>query len=184
MADANTGFDYLKMAEAARVAPEPPSGGPGGEGVELPPIFETKEEAEQHSRIETEANPNKPAISSAYRLYNRTFTLWRPWENCKRCMTAIDMGQVILPADSGDYRCPHNQNEEFKAIINKCLRGDGVIAVKDYFFTPPPGNARCVYLEWMELDDKELERLKKEQEAKKETRVFPPDVAGAFEKGK
>lgn len=178
-----SGFNYLKSAQGARRIPEPEGGQSANPVLELPSIFEEKEEAPTPF-IKPEVADDKVAVETTYRHFSRVFTLWRPHESCGRCKTAIDSGHVILPQDAGDYACPHTQTSEYKEVIDRGLRGDSVITVRDHFNNPPPINSRCVYVEWMEADPEALRKLVKEAEAKKKNQVYPPDVDGAFAKDK
>lgn len=184
MADINTGFDYLKIAQGARTIPEPPQGR-ASSATEMAPLFEERETQEPFMR-EPQRNDDgtaeKVAVETTYRSFSKTFTIWRPWEACNRCGDAIAAQNVVIPSDAGDYECPHTQADEYKETVDRCLRGDGIITTKEVFNMPPPMNTRCAHLEWLEADPEELRKLKRQAEEQKKNQVYPPDVAGAFAK--
>jgi len=169
-------FDFKQLVINAQTPPVVNAAGQGT-AVELPPLFE--EPPKTPPIISSELKEDKVSIEVAMRQNTEVFTLWKPWEECRRCLAAMDANTTLLP-DEQDYTCPHVQTEEYKRVINLCLRGDGVLTTKE-MFNLPNGN-RCVHVEWLVADEESMRRLKKQMEAKKANAVYPPDVAGAFKK--
>ncbi len=172
----DTQFDFKQLIQEARNVPIEPETGQGT-AVELPALFEKPVKAPPV--MTSEVPEDKVAIEVAMHAYSKVYTLWRPWEDCKRCFN--DMGgedpKVVLP-DEGDYSCPHVQVREYRESVDRCLSGKGVITTREMFNLP--NGARCVHLEWMESDEKAMAKLKRMAEAKKRDAVYPPDVEGAF----
>jgi len=111
--------------------------------------------------------------------FSKVFVLWRPWENCARCKLDIANEKVELP-ESGDYTCPHVQEQEYKAIKDMCLSGEAVLQ-KEEFFNIRSSDARCVHILWWRLDDASLEKLK---QRKSRDAVYPPNPEAVFAEGK
>lgn len=169
-------FDFKQLIVEARTPPEPSEVGQGT-AVELPSLFE--EPAKAPPVMSSEVKEDKVAIEVAMQQQTKVFTLWRPWETCRRCMAAIDAGEIVLPYD-GDHTCPHVQSAEYKTVVDHCLRGDAVLTSKEMFNLP--NGARCVHVEWLKADEDSMRKLKRQLENKKQNAVYPPDVAGAFKK--
>ncbi len=174
-----THFDFKQLIVESRTASIDPQTSGEGSAVQMPKLFEAP--AKAPPIMSSEVPEGKASIEIAMRHFTKVFTLWRPWEDCRRCKNAMegDDPLVVLP-DEGDYTCPHVQTAEYKAIVDRCLSGAATMAVKEMFNLPM--GARCVHLEWMEVDEVALKRLKNQEELKKQNAVFPPDVEGAFKK--
>lgn len=172
-----TGFNYAQIVQASRVLPETPQGQPSA-GTELPPTVRSKKA--QNKFFQTEAPEDKPGLEVVMQHHSKVFVVWRPWEECERCHNMISQGETAAPPLAGDLECPHNQQEEYKAIVDMSLRGEYIITVKDMFMLP--NGTRCVHLEWMEPDEARMQQKEREAKEKRKNRVFPPDVAGAFSK--
>jgi len=168
-----SGFNYSELAQKARTLPDTKEGAPSNV-VELAPVFKPPKNADS-PYIETDVPDDKPALQMHYLSFTKVFVLWRPWEKCKRCITAIDQGTVTLPEQS-DYSCPHTQKVAYKEIIDRGLKGNAVLTAKEPFNLP--NGTRCVHVEWMEPDPEQKKKIEKEMEERKKNRVYPPDVAG------
>lgn len=107
--------------------------------------------------------------------FSKVFVLWRPWESCTRCKLDIADDKVVLP-ETGDYTCPHVQEQEYKAIKDMCLSGEAVLQ-KEEFFNVRSSDARCVHILWWRLDDASLEKMK---QRKRRDAVYPPNPEAAF----
>jgi hypothetical protein len=114
---------------------------------------------------------------TAYVSFSKVFLLWRPWAECARCMREINSGSIQLP-ETGDHTCPHNQGNEYKHTVDRCLRGDAVLQSRNYFNLKD--GTRCVHIEWMEYDADYLRQMQRKEEAKKKNRVWPPDPESKF----
>jgi len=169
-------FDFKQLIVEARTPPEPAEVGQGT-AVELPHLFE--EPVKAPPLMSTEVKEDKVAIEVAMQQQTKVFTLWRPWETCRRCLAAIKSGELELPED-GDHTCPHVQAEAYKAVVDVCLKGDAVLTSKEMFNLPD--GARCVHVEWLTADEASMLKFKRQMEDKKKNSVYPPDVAGAFKK--
>lgn len=174
-----TGFNYTEMAQRARTLPEVQEGGPSNNIVELAPVFKGNT-VEDHPYIEKDIPDSKPAPKTDFLCFTKVFVLWRPWEKCRRCLQATDADPSLLP-DQSDYTCPHTQEAAYKEIVDRGLSGDTVLTVKEPFNLP--NGTRCVHLEWLEPDPEKRKQIEEAEARKKETRVYPPDVAG-FMQGK
>jgi hypothetical protein len=173
----NTGFNYLAAAQSALEPPAPSQGGPGGDTLELLSAFKPMEETEK--LINKNRSPEKPGVETAYVTFSKVFCLWRDYAACPRCQNAIASGHAMLPADEGDYDCPHNQSAEYKELLDSAMRGDITIVLQDRFPTMIPP-ARYCHVEWLAVDPDELRRMKRREENKKNNAIYPPDVAAAF----
>lgn len=111
--------------------------------------------------------------------FSKVLVLWRPWENCPRCVAAIASHKVEIP-DDGDYTCPHTQDSEYKRIKDMCLRGDAVLQ-KEEFFNVRSNDSRCVHILWWTLDEESLARLKAKKDG---SAVYPPNPEAVFAKGR
>ena len=169
-------FDFKRLVVESRTPPEPAEVGQGT-AVELPHLFE--EPAKASPVISSEVQEDKVAIEVAMHQHTKVFTLWRPWEECRRCWKAVENGDVELP-EEGDYSCPHVQAAEYKTVIDACLKGDSVLTTKEMFNLP--NGSRCAHVEWLVADQDSMRKLKRQMENKKQNSVYPPDVAGAFKK--
>jgi hypothetical protein len=169
-------FDFKQLIIDAQTPPDPVGTGQGT-AVELPPLFNDKTKGP--NLISSEVKEDKVSVEVAMQQHTKVFTLWRPWESCKRCQVALDIDETLLP-DDGDYTCPHVQTEEYKKTVDLCLRGDAVLTAKEMFNLP--NGSRCVHVEWLVADEASVRKLKKQMEAKKANSVYPPDVEGAFKK--
>jgi len=63
------------------------------------------------------------AIAYDFTCRRAVFLIYRAYESCTRCVTAVGSGSVVLPP-TGDYTCPHTQLPDYEAIINKTLSGE------------------------------------------------------------
>lgn len=109
--------------------------------------------------------------------FSKVFLVWRFWGECARCSADLKEGRASLP-DAGDYSCPHTQEEEYKAVVDRCLRGDAVLQARDYFNLKD--GSRCVHIEWFEHDAEYLRQQQRKEEIRKKNRVWPPDPEAAF----
>lgn len=172
-------FDYKRIITDARTPAEDPQVTGQGTAVELPKLFDA--EPKSLPIMSSEVPEDKISIEAAMRQFTKVFIIWRDWEECSRCSHDMegDNPKVVLP-DTGDYICPHVNVKEYKETIDRCLKGEGVITVKENF-NLQNGN-RCVHLEWMEADADAMRKIKRMAEEKKKNQVWPPDVEGAFQK--
>jgi hypothetical protein len=177
----SSGFNYLAIANNARSQPAPSQGGPGGDTLELGPMFsvETDLDTMVNPHIRKDTPPEKASVESSYQAYSKVFCIWRDWEACARCQNALASGHAILPVKDGDYECPHTQAKEYKAVMDKYLKGDCTIVSKEPF---PTEGARFVHVEWMEVDPDEARRIKRLMEERKRNQIYPPNVEQAFKK--
>lgn len=165
-----THFDFSQTLIAARSVPAKPEGAPG-ELAEFPPKFAPIEEPEEEEIIpKPTAHSGDISIDLGALQFSEVFLLWRPWEKCKRCLTNIDDGDIVLPEES-DYTCPHTHKVAYKEKVDFCMRGKGAITLRDYT-TLANGN-RMVHLEWCEKDPKAVERLRKKKEEEKLNSLAP-----------
>lgn len=66
--------------------------------------------------------PDREEPSQTYDFDHEVFVIWRPWESCNRCWTAVKMEKLTLP-DEGDYVCPHTRMSEYKGLLKKRSQG-------------------------------------------------------------
>jgi len=108
----------------------------------------------------------------------QTFTIWRPWNECSRCLHAIEEDITRLPQMEGDITCPHVQTVEYKAVKDKCLRGEGIVE-RETFSTLKDGT-QIILFAWLEEDKEYLKKLKEAEAKKAETSVWPPNPELVF----
>lgn len=51
------------------------------------------------------------------------FSVFRPWQVCRRCQENFDPEKSVDPAalpDEGDIVCPHTRRAEYVALLNRC----------------------------------------------------------------
>ena len=176
---------FANVIEGSRAIPEPMVG--GGGSLDIPQMFQK----EQPNPNVGEAKDGK-GLNLKYLSNSSVYLLWRPWSKCGRClkdirvmddaMAAVPQGEEtelvpILP-DVGEYTCPHNQNPEYKSVIDRCLTGDFIFRNEE-FFNMVDGT-RCVHISWLEPDPEQMKKMKEAAAAKKEDAVYPPNVAEAF----
>lgn len=111
--------------------------------------------------------------------FSKVFVLWRPWTSCIRCKLAMAKEGFEFP-ETGDYRCPHTEEEEYKKTKDMCLRGEAVLQ-KEEFFNVRSDDSRCVHILWWRLDENSVKKMKKRASA---DRVWPPNPEAVFAKGK
>ena len=189
-----SGFNFVQVASEAKKLPEAPPSHSGGKAIALPPVFETTEEADEREQkyIEKEVDPSKVGLETHFKGYSKVFVLYRPWEKCPRCQRAIadaedkakedDSVKPLLPLDEGDYTCPHTHAKEYARVIDRSLRGDILLTMRDNFMTPD--GVRRIQVEWLEADPDKQRELERKAKLKKEQQVYPPDPEAAFAKGK
>jgi len=177
----STPFDFARMVQASRIIPEVPKGIPP-QGNELPPAITAQQTTQPYMDLNQHSQQNSevPGIKILMHHHSRIFVLWRSWQKCDRCIAQSHNKEIIIPLDEGEYSCKHVNTKEYKAIIDAGLSGHYVITLKE-IFTLPDGT-RCVHVEWLEPDEAALRAKKRAEAAKLDTRVYPPDVAGAFAK--
>jgi hypothetical protein len=176
MPEQSSGFKYPQIVQEARQLPAP-SETEQGNVTELIPLVDGNKL--KNPFVAEESGEEKVGVELAYRVFSRVFVIWRPWEICKRCQDDLDTQKVVLP-NSGDYSCPHTQAVEYKEIVDRCLKGDGVVSTKEAFNLK--NGTRCVHLEWLEADPERMAEFKKQEAERIKNQVYPPDVAGAFAK--
>jgi len=169
-------FDFKQLVIDAQTPPEPSSVGQGT-AVELPPLFDDLPKTPPI--VSSEIKEDKVSFEVAMQQHTKVFTLWRPWNECRRCHVALESQEVTLEDDE-DYTCPYVQVKEYTNTVNMCLRGDAVLTTKEMFNLQD--GSRCVHVEWLVADDESMRRMKKQMEAKKANAIYPPDVEGAFKK--
>lgn len=67
-------------------------------------------------------SPNREEPAQTYDFDHEVFVIWRPWESCDRCWTAVKMEKLTLPED-GDYVCPHTRMSEYKELLKRRSQG-------------------------------------------------------------
>jgi len=190
-----SGFDFLQIVEDSRKLPETPTGSAQG-AVELPPA--ALQEEDKNPFLEKEVPEDKVAVPTHYLSFSRVFVLWKNWEDCGKCLSQVAAEQAAYEArkveaekkgerfteelDDSERTCHHNHRQEYKETLDRCLRGDGVIVLREAFNLK--NGTLCMHLEWGEADPEYVKRQKEIEEAKKANQVYPPDVEGAFRKGK
>lgn len=162
-----SGFDFMQLVNESRTLPEIQNGAPH-RIVELPPT-ENGENLKKNPHVEDEIPDDKITVETHYLSHSRIFVLWRPWETCARCLSN---------AEQTDYCCPHNDNADYRQVVDSCLRGDALIILREAF-TLKDG-IRCMHLEWLTIDPKFLAEQKRLEEQRRENQVYPPDIERAF----
>lgn len=111
--------------------------------------------------------------------FSKVFVLWRPWTSCVRCKLEMAQPGFEFPK-TGDYRCTHVEEDEYKRVKDMCLRGEAVLQKED-FFNVRSDDSRCVHILWWRLDEASMERMKKRSSDRP---VFPPNPEAVFAEGK
>jgi len=174
-----SGFDFGKMVQDARVIPATSSAdGRPQKTIELLPAVVSGEKLKRDNPfVEDDIPEDKIAVPMHYISFSKVFVLWRSWEGCAQCVLDVQAKKVVTPTD-GAYCCPHTDSVVYKQTVDECLRGDGVITLREAY-TLKDG-MRCMHMEWLQADPnylKEMERLEKLREA---NQVYPPDLDKAF----
>lgn len=145
--------------------------------LKLPSLFSPAHDIFAEVPKENKVEEDPPGLITRMKCFTRTFTLWRPFEQCSRCRKAIENGELLLPEDEGDYTCKHVQNKEYERIINKILAGKGIKQYEEFFTL---NDIRCVQLVWLEPDSEFLKELAKNKKIREENKVYPPDPEKVF----
>jgi hypothetical protein len=128
--------------------------------------------------VTPKSKPDQVADPINVIYFSRVFVIWRPYELCPRCTAALNAQQIVIGPDE-DYTCPHNNNEEYERVVNKCLTGEALLQ-KQEFFNMQEGT-RCVHIMWMIADPKFVAEAKKKREAAAKDKVYPPNPAKVFQ---
>ena len=86
-----------------------------------------------------------------------TFTIFRPWNGCARCLSALESGEIQLPED-GDWRCPHTQEAEYMALVNQMLSGK-ILLLSRETYSHQETCTQYVRVEWAVKDETAVRRL-------------------------
>ena len=113
----DSGSNFAQALSRASTGPEI-MGSPG----EIPDGFPFVAE-KTHRVVDSTNLPNKVegAVEYDYEIHRDVFLIFRPWENCSRCLAMLQ--QVTLP-DDGDHICPHTRAAAHKKIYDKVLDGE------------------------------------------------------------
>ena len=166
----NSGFDFAALMTSAQTAPGMPEQGGPGTSAELPPTVQVPKP--QNRMYQPVMEEKKPGVSVPMLHHSRVFTLWQPWDKCKRCLQMIDDGTLTLPLDEGDIECPHTHRSDYKAIMDMGLNGDCVVALKEVYTLP--NGKRMVHVEWMTPNETKLRQMERDAKARTENQVYPP----------
>lgn len=164
---------FMDMMQEGRKVPENLE----GTATEFPGFF-----SNSRGPVVKDTPGEKLGVETNCVSFSEVFLLWRPWNECQRCVTKIHREEIALPEDTGDHTCPHVQNDEYKRVVDKCLRGDALLQARNYFNLKD--GTRCVHIEWMEYDGNFLRDLQKKEEIRKKFHVYPPDPVAAFSEEK
>ena len=117
---AEAGFDFATSITKAMTPPETAT-----QGKDLPDGFPFPN-SDVGRVVDTSREPQgiPGTIAYDFTIQRKVFVIYRPWETCDRCTNAIANGIVTLPADEGDYECPHTMFKAYKVIIDKVLAGE------------------------------------------------------------
>lgn len=141
---------------------------------ELPMLFGAPKSSSP--LIVDKIDDSKPGRQVRLVSFTKVWVIWKPWPKCKRCLDAMDRGELELP-DVGDWCCPHVQLDEYKRAKDKTLRGDAVKESEEHFQLHD--GTCCVRFSWLETDPAFLEEMRK-KEASKEDAVYPPNPDKIF----
>jgi hypothetical protein len=140
----NVGTDFASVLTAANKVPEATS-----DGKDLPDGFPLPRDS-QHKHVDTATDDDPiPGIKKYdFRIHRRVYTIFRPWEKCDRCANLIAAEAVELPAETGDYTCPHTHILEYEDVNNKILAGEFLFG-SEQEISNPDGSVR-ISLRWYE----------------------------------
>jgi hypothetical protein len=144
---------------------------------DLPGLFET---TKSPGTARPPRTTGKLAMDLNCVSFSKVFVLWRPWTSCVRCKLEMAKPGFEFPT-TGDYRCPHIEDDEYKRVKDMCLRGEAVLQKED-FFNVRSDDSRCVHILWWRLDEASMEKMKKRAEGNRP--VFPPNPEAVFAEGK
>jgi len=138
------------------------------------PAFDPYVSSKQSRDLEKDFE--RPGIKVNLECKTRTFVLWRPYEHCTRCQSALTSGELTLPPD-GDITCPHVQEMEYREVINNILGGNALKQFEEFFMLK--NGIRGVQLVWLEPDKNSLAQMKAEREKKRDP-IWPPNPDEIF----
>ena len=98
-------------------------------------------------------------------FFTRTFTVFRPWTTCGRCLRRIESGEIQVDEYEGDMICPHTQGADYEKLINRILNGRALLLSRETY-SHMETCTQYVRVEWAEKDETaiaRLERKKREQ---------------------
>ncbi len=176
----SSGFNYAEVASKVRTVTVMESPPPSNV-VELAQVFKPVPSPVNPYAKEGPVPDDKVSPELYYLSFSKVFVIWRFWESCQRCAQSIAQGATQLPLD-GDYTCPHTDKTGYKEVVDRGLRGDAVLTLKDTFNLAD--GTRCVHVEWLEADPVRKRDLEKMAAEKAKNRVWPPDVEGFMKSSK
>ena len=138
------GSDFASVISSSQLRPDEVN----NKGTELPDGFPLRA-APHHRVVDDVAEPDRIDGVTAYdfKLHREVFTLFRPWEKCKRCESEIKVGTVIMPL-VGDYVCPHTRKLEYEKISDDILDGKFLFGSEQE--TSSPDGTVYISLRWYE----------------------------------
>jgi len=87
-------------------------------------MTELSREEEREMIMRGPRNPlEKPAKKTPAKVCYDVFSLFRPWQACRRCQEALTLGEVQPPPEAGDLACPHVRRKEFVDLCNRIRAG-------------------------------------------------------------
>jgi hypothetical protein len=127
-------------------------------GGNMPKAFENRKKLDDGLLA---AHPDIPL-----EFHTKTFTVFRPWENCSRCLRNLESGEVIVPND-GDYMCPHTNLDTYESLMNQSVAGKHIVLLRESYSDPELGT-QYVRVEWAEPNKEEFARMERQKKKKEE----------------
>lgn len=143
---------------------------------DLPRIVDLDKEEDRDDANLPAAAANADAIGpdTHCEAFTKVFVLWRPWEECARCLADMAAARIVIPTE-GDYTCPHTQEVGYKEIKDVVLRGRYILQREDFFKLK--SGALCAHLVWWVRDKNFAKLLEEEEKERLKNQVYPPDTS-------
>lgn len=111
------------------------------------------------SSLRAELNAPDGKSRTKYVYQCRVFTVFRPWQECYRCLKAFrpkkgedgETAAAVVMDEDADYVCPHNENTAYTALANRMQKNE-VVLVHRVMETLKSGVVQVV-AEWGEPTD-------------------------------
>lgn len=99
-------------------------------------------------------------------FHTKTFTVFRPWENCGRCLSNLEAGEIIIPDDE-DHTCPHTNLVEYERLMNQSVAGKHIVLLREAYSEQDKGT-QYVRVEWAEPNELEMQRMEREKKKRED----------------
>ena len=144
--------NFAEGISSAQTSPADAVGKDRYDGYPMPPGADIRDGEDEVSNrgIPSNVNPATGYTNHQSTMRREVFLIYRPYNDCHRCMTLIKGGGMNLP-EKGDYVCPHTRLAQYEEVLNGVLNGsyalqneaettlkDGTIVVSVQWTIPNP----------------------------------------------